>query len=131
MKIEKKIEKWCMDARFVDYANRRLNEKAAEGLEYGRYDALFEEMDEAFDYDDRYIVPLVEYLTCRLHLAKLYRNAKKRERDIWWVWQQVALEGYYVQVFSEYFAPLLAELKTTLMPMLYKEYISRDFNKEG
>ena len=128
--IEKRIENWCKDARFVNFANRRMHQEITERLENGSYDALFEELDEAFDYDDRYIEPLVEYLTCRLHIAKLNKNKRKRERGIWWVWYQVAMEGYYVQVFSEYFAPLLAELRITLMPMLHKEYLYLNAIKE-
>ena len=72
--IEKKIENWCKDARFVNFANRRMHQEITERLENGSYDALFEELDEAFDYDDRYIEPLVEYLTCRLHIAKLNKD---------------------------------------------------------
>lgn len=75
--IEKRIENWCKDARFVNFANRRMHQEITERLENGSYDALFEELDEAFDYDDRYIEPLVEYLTCRLHIAKL--NKKQTE----------------------------------------------------
>lgn len=128
--IEKRIENWCKDARFVNFANRRMHQEITESLENGSYDVLFEELDEAFDYDDRYIGPLVEYLTCRLHIAKLNKNKRQRERDIWWVWCQVTMEGHYVQVFSEYFSPLLRELRITLMPMLHKEYLHLNTVKE-
>ncbi len=122
MKIEKKIENWCQDTCFVNFTNQRMHQELTERPENKRYDILFEELDEAFEYDDRYIGPLVEYLTCRLHIAKLCKNARQRERGIWWVWYQVAMEGYYVQVFSEYFDPLLNELRMTLMPILHREY---------
>lgn len=128
--IEKRIENWCKDGRFVNFANRRMHQEITERLENRSYDALFEELDEAFDYDDRYIEPLVEYLTCRLHIAKLNKNKRQRERGIWWVWCQVAMEGHYVQVFSEYFDPLLTELRITLIPMLHKEYLHLNTVKE-
>ena len=130
MKIEKKIDNWCRDARFMDFANRRMYQELTEKPENGRCDALFEELDEAFEYDDRYIEPLVEYLACRLHIAKLCKKARQRERGIWWVWFQVMMEGHYVQAFSEYFAPLLAELRITLMPLLHKEYVRMNTLKE-
>lgn len=40
------------------------------------------------------------------------------------------MEGHYVQAFSEYFDPLLAELRMTLMPMLHKEYVLMNTLKE-
>ena len=48
-----------------------------------RIDPQYEELDEAFEYDDRYIAPLVTYLTYKLRLALLQRNAGKRKRGIW------------------------------------------------
>ena len=69
MKIEKKIENWCQDTCFVNFTNQRMHQELTERPENKRYDILFEELDEAFEYDDRYIGPLVEYLTCRLHIA--------------------------------------------------------------
>lgn len=130
MKIEKKIESWCKDECFMDFVHRRMHQELTEKPENGRYDDLFEELDEAFDYDDRYIEPLVEYLTFRLHIAKLCKNTRKRGQGIWWVWFQVMMEGHYVRAYSEYFDPLLAELQTTLMPMLHKEYVRMNTLKE-
>ena len=126
MKTEKKIEKWRKDARFVDFIHWRMHLEFAKRMESNSLDLFFEELDKAFEYDDRYIVPLVEYLTCRLHTALL----RKDEEGIWLVWFQVAMEGYYVQIFHEEFAPLLAELKTALMPMLHKEYIRYNSDKK-
>lgn len=40
------------------------------------------------------------------------------------------MEGHYMRAYSEYFDPLLAELRTTLMPMLYKEYVRLNTLKE-
>lgn len=130
MKIEKKIVNWCQDECFMNFVHRRLYQELTERPENGCYDDLFEELDEAFDHDDRYIEPLVEYLICRLHIAKLCKNARKREQGIWWVWFQVVMEGHYVQAFSEYFDPLLAELRTTIVPMLHKEYVRMNILKE-
>ncbi len=126
MKIEKKIEKWCKDARFMSFANRRMSLEFTRRLESASLDPVFEELDGAFEYDDRYIVPLVEYLTCRLHIAQL----RKDEEGIWQVWFHVAMEGYYVQAFQEEFTSLLAELKTALMPVLHKEYIRNPINEK-
>ncbi len=123
MKIEKKIEKWCKDARFVGFANQRMNFELTQRMENNSLDPFFEELDEAFEYDDRYIMPLVEYLTCRLHTAKLRKDIQRQEEGIWQVWFHIAMEGYYVQTFHKEFAPLLSELRTSLMPMLHKEYL--------
>ena len=123
MKIEKKIEKWCKDASFVGFANRRMGHELTQRMKNNSLDPFFEELDEAFEYDDQYIVPLVEYLTCRLHTAMLRKDIRQREEGIWQVWFHIAMEGYYVQTFHEEFEPLLSELRTALMPMLYKEYL--------
>ena len=110
----------------MDFIHWRMHLEFAKRMESNSLDLFFEELDKAFEYDDRYIVPLVEYLTCRLHTALL----RKDEEGIWLVWFQVAMEGYYVQIFHEEFAPLLAELKTALMPMLHKEYIRYNSDKK-
>lgn len=126
MKTEKKIERWCKDSRFVGFANRQMHLELTQRMEGNSLDPFFEELDEAFEYDERYIVPIVEYLTCRLHTALL----RKDKEGIWRVWFHVVMEGYYVQTFHEEFAPLLAELKTALMPMLHKEYIQYNSDKK-
>ena len=79
--------------------------------------------DEAFEYDDRYIAPLVTYLTYKLRLALLQRNAGKRKRGIWWVLVHVEMQGYYVEIFSAEFENLLTELRDAVIPMLHTEYV--------
>ena len=66
MNAQKKIERWCRDERFMHYTARRMNEEIADVPENWTYDPEFEELDEAFEYDDRYIAPLVTYLTYKL-----------------------------------------------------------------
>lgn len=119
MKIEKKIEKWRKDARFMEFAHQQMHLEYTRRLGSASLDPFFEELDEAFEYDDRYIAPLVEYLICLLHTALI----RKDKEGIWQVWFHVAMEGYYVQAFHKEFVPLLAELRTALMPMLHKEYL--------
>lgn len=125
MKIEKKIEKWCRDNGFMDFADKRLQQELADSLADGSYDPLFEEMDAGFEYDDRYIIPMVEYMTCRLHLARLKKDRRQREQGIWQVWCMAGMLGQYVQVFSGHFHPLMAELRADLMPMLHREYVKQ------
>lgn len=88
-----------------------------------RIDPQYEELDEAFEYDDRYIAPLVTYLTYKLRLALLQRNAGKRKRGIWWVLVHVEMQGYYVEIFSAEFENLLTELRDAVIPMLHTEYV--------
>ena len=56
-------------------------------------DPQYEEMAEGFEDNDEYVVPMVDYLSYRLHRAKIYRNRRRRERDIWWVWIQLKYEA--------------------------------------
>ena len=105
------------------FANRRMGLELTQRMKNNSLDPFFEELDEAFEYDDRYIVPLVEYLTCRLHTAMLRKDIWQREEGIWQIWFHIAMEGYYVQTFHEEFEPLLSELRTALMPMLHREYL--------
>ena len=121
---ENKMEEWRKDAKFMRFAERRMSQELMGNGENRRYDSLFEKLDEAFDNDDRYVEPLVEYLTCRLHMAKLDGDKRRRERGIWWVWYHVTMEGCYVQVFSRCFDPLLEELRTELMSLLHEEYMN-------
>lgn len=125
MNVQQKIEKWCKDEKFLQYANKRMNEEISDVPENHRLDAEHEELCEAFEWDNRYALPLATYLTYRLQVAKLQKNAKKRRRGIWWVFVQVAMQGHYVQVFSEEFGHLLTELQETVMPMLYTEYMQK------
>ena len=83
-------------------------------------DRKYEELDEGFECDDRYISPLVENLAYRLHLARLCRNPHKRRRGIWWVFVQCcSCRGITPIVFSEHFDPLLDELQDCIIPMLH------------
>ncbi len=122
MNEQKKIERWCRDEHFVHYANERMNEELGHAPNH-RSDPEYEELDEAFEWDDRYIVPLVTYLTYRLQLAKLQNNARKRSNGIWLVFVQVIMLGHYTQVFSEEFGKLQTELRETVMTMLHDEYV--------
>ena len=101
MKLQEKIKSWCKDEKFMSYAQERVRKELCEVAENHRIDPQYEELDEAFDYDDRYIVPLVTYLTYKLRLALLQRNAGKRKRGIFWVLVHVEMQGFYVEVFSE------------------------------
>ena len=85
MKTKKRIEKWLADENFRRYAEKRMQEEITEVPENHTLDRKYEELDEGFECDDRYISPLVEYLAYRLHLARLCRNPHKRRRGIWWV----------------------------------------------
>ena len=102
-----------------------MQEEITEVPENHTLDRKYEELDEGFECDDRYISPLVEYLAYRLHLARLCRNPHKRRRDIWWVFVHVFMQGHYTHVFSEHFDPLLDELQDCIIPMLHDEYVRR------
>lgn len=129
MDSKRKIEKWLADGSFRRYAERRMQEEITDVPENHTPDRKYEELDEGFEWDYRYIVPLVEYLTYRLHLSRLNRNPHKRRRGIWWVFVQVFMQGHYTHVFSEQFDPLLNELQDCIMPMLHEEYV-RKLNTE-
>ena len=75
MNAQKKIERWCRDERFMHYTARRMNEEIADVPENWTYDPEFEELDEAFETDDRYAVPLATYLLYRLRVARLHRTS--------------------------------------------------------
>ena len=93
MKTKKRIEKWLADENFRRYAEKRMQEEITEVPENHTLDRKYEELDEGFECDDRYISPLVEYLAYRLHLARLCRNPHKRRRGIWWVFVHVFMQG--------------------------------------
>ena len=93
MDSKRKIEKWLADESFRRYAERRMQEEITDVPENHTLDRKYEELDEGFEWDDRYIVPLVEYLTYRLHLARLNRNPQKRRRGIWWVFTLCSAAG--------------------------------------
>lgn len=93
MKLQEKIKSWCKDEKFMSFAQERARKEVCEVAENHRIDPQYEELDEAFEYDDRYIAPLVTYLTYKLRLALLQRNAGKRKRGIWWVLVHVEMQG--------------------------------------
>lgn len=121
MNVQKKFEKWYRDERFVRYIYKRVNEELRNVSK--QPDPKFKELDEAFDRDDRYIVPLVTYLTYRLQLAKLQRNARQRRRGIWWVFVQVIILGLYTEISTKELEKLRMKLLEAIMPMLHDEYI--------
>lgn len=121
MNVQKKFEKWYRDERFVRYIYKRVNEELRNVSK--QPDLKFKELDEAFDRDDRYIVPLVTYLTYRLQLAKLQRNARQRRRGIWWVFVQVIILGLYTEISTKELEKLRMKLLEAIMPILHDEYI--------
>lgn len=129
MKMKKKIENWCKDEKFMCYADKCMSEAFKDVVENQPLDPQYEELDEAFEWNDRYVVPLADYLTYRLHLAKLQRNPRKRRSGIFWVFTHVFMQGHYLHVFAEVFAPLVTELHETMMVMLHREYINELKNK--
>ena len=90
MNVQQKIEKWCRNERFVRYANERISEELVYAPNH-RIDPEYEELDEAITWDNRYIVPMMTYLTYRLQLVKLQKNAKNRNRRIWWIFVHVIM----------------------------------------
>ncbi|GAB0483110.1 Uncharacterised protein [Alistipes sp. cv1] len=123
--MQKEIESWCRDGKFLHFASKRMDEELGKGLANRRPDPEYEELNEAFEWDDRYAVPLATYLTYRLQVAKLQENDQKRKRNIWWVFVHVAMLGYYVRVFAEEFDSLLADMQGTILPMLHEEYVRK------
>ena len=126
MSVAEQIEIWLDDEEFVVFANERMNEMLRR---HHRVNPVFEEMDEGFDEEDAYVVPMVEYLSCRLHKAQLCNDKRRREQEVWWVWYEVAMQGYYVQLFMPYYETLVEELRLELMPMIHREYMQRNGKK--
>ena len=58
MKTKKRIEKWLADENFRRYAEKRMQEEITEVPENHTLDRKYEELDEGFECDDRYISPL-------------------------------------------------------------------------
>lgn len=123
MNVQKQIEQWCGDERFLRYANERMRKEITEVPENHLITPEYEALDEGFECDDRYAAPMAAYLTYRLQTAKLQKKARQRRRGIWWVFVQVMMLGHYVEVFSGEFGALLTELQETVMPMLHHEYV--------
>ena len=119
--LELKIEVWLEDEQFVKFANARMNHEIKHVPH--SVDPWFDEMEEGFENDEEYVVPMVEYLSCRMHMAKLCTNRRKREKELWWVWYEIAMQGIYIKVFNCYYENLVEELRIEIMPMLYREYM--------
>lgn len=69
MKLQEKIKSWCKDEKFMSFAQERARKEVCEVAENHRIDPQYEELDEAFEYDDRYIallsdVPNVQAASC-------------------------------------------------------------------
>lgn len=126
MSVAEQIEMWLDDEAFVAFANERMDEVLRR---HHHVDSVFEEMDEGFDEEDAYVVPMVEYLSCRLHKAQLCNDKCRREQEVWWVWYEVAMQGYYVQLFMPYYDTLVEELRLVLMPIIHREYMQRNGKK--
>lgn len=124
MNIKRKIGMWLEDERFRQYAERRMKEEITDVSENLVPDPRYEELDEGFERDDRYIVPLVEYLAYRLHMARLCRDPQKRRRGIWWVFVQISMQEPYKE-FADEFEPLVDELQDCIIPMLHDEYVKK------
>ena len=70
-----------------------------------------------------------EDLSYRLHRAKIYRNRRRRERDIWWVWIQLKYEGIYVEACIKYYAKLVEEVEKDIYTILHREYVRMKRNQ--
>ena len=119
--LELKIEAWLEDEQFVKFAEARMNHEI-KNVPHS-VDPWFDEMEEGFENDEEYVVPMVEYLSCRMHMAKLCTNRRKREKELWWVWYEIAMQGIYIKGFNCYYENLVEELRLEIMPMLYREYM--------
>ena len=97
------------------FANKRAKEEFFNS-ENNYIDPQYEEMAEGFEDNDEYVVPMVDYLSYRLHRAKIYRNRRRRERDIWWVWIQLKYEGIYVEACTSITPNWWKKLRRTYTP---------------
>ena len=122
MKLQEKIKSWCKDEKFMSFAQERARKEVCEVTENHRIDPQYEELDEAVTWDNRYIVPMMTYLTYRLQLVKLQKNAKNRNRRIWWIFVHVIMREDYTQLFDGKSEKFLTELQDTVMTMLHDEY---------
>ena len=122
MKLQEKIKSWCKDEKFMSFAQERARKEVCEVTENHRIDPQYEELDEAITWDNRYIVPMMTYLTHRLQLVKLQKNAKNRNRRVWWIFVHVIMREDYTQLFDGKFEKFLTELHDTVMTMLHDEY---------
>ncbi len=81
MNVQQKIEKWCRNERFVHYANERISEELVYAPNH-RIDPEYEELDEAITWDNRYIVPMMTYLTSRLTRFKSKKSQESKPPSI-------------------------------------------------
>ena len=126
--LELKIEVWLEDEQFVKFANARMNHEIKHVPH--SVDPWFDEMEEGFENDEEYVVPMVEYLSCRMHMAKLCTNRRKREKELWWVWYEIDMQGIYIKVFNCYYENLVEELRMEIMPMIHREYVKLQKRKK-
>ena len=102
MKLQEKIKSWCKDEKFMSFAQERARKEVCEVTENHRIDPQYEELDEAFEYDDRYIAPLVTYLTYKLRLA-LQVSAKEESGGCLSTWRCRAITWRYSRRSSRIF----------------------------
>jgi len=123
--MKKKIEKWLQNKRFTDYSDKRILTEVDDVCENHRSDPEYEELTRAFRRDERYIVPMVAYLSYRLQVAKLQKDVRKRKRAVWWVFVQSILLSNATQIHFMEFSLLQTKLMETVMPMLHDEYVKK------
>lgn len=128
--MNKKIEKWLRDERFVDYVDGRILHEINNVPENHCLTPEYDGLADAFDRDGKYIIPLVAYLSYRLQLARLQKETRKGKRAVWWVFVQAALLGNYTQTTFLEFDILQVELMDTVLPILHGEYIQKSNKKK-
>ena len=81
MKTQKKIENWCRDEKFMRYADKRMGEAFNDVVENQPLDPQYEELDEEFEWNDRYLVgvyPCVHAGTLPACIRRGVRPARDR-----------------------------------------------------
>ena len=77
MKAKNEIERWLKDEKFMAFANKRAKEEFFNSENNYYIVPQYEEMAEGFEDNDEYVVPMVDYLSYRLHRAKIYRKRRR------------------------------------------------------
>lgn len=121
MKTEKKIEKWLSDGKFEQFASEYITNEMKRRIDAGFCDRAFEEMNEAFDMEDGYIVPIAEYLSYKLHVARLRRKRDTGDREMWKVYYCLQMMGAYGQF--QVFEDLRGELWVCMMTAIHRDYV--------
>ena len=67
----------------------------------------------------------ITYLSYRLQVAKLQKDARKCKRAVWWVFVQSILLSNATQIHFTEFSLLQTKLMETVMPMLHDEYVKK------